>query len=366
MLAFQDDLEAILDHVADGVTAQDRQGNLIYANASAAHALGFATPADVLAVPLTDILGRFEIFDATGRPFPLADLPGRRALSGELEPAVTIRYRVLPDGDERWADVRATPIFGDGGQVRFAVNVWHDITEQKRIEIGQRYLAEASEALASSLDIEKTLQTVANLAVPHLADWCAVQLIGTDQSISQLAIAHVDPERIEWARALQERYPSDPESPYSVMQAIRSGKPTMIPEIPDDMLVEVARDGEHLQLLRRVGLKSAIIAPMVARGRRIGAISFVSAESGRRYGDGDLQLGRALAHRAALAVDNARLYEAEHRLRAAAEGARLRFRTLFEEFRTLSSSLTTRGEFSTPTRERANYSVSITTASCTP
>jgi PAS domain S-box-containing protein len=331
MLAFHDDLEAILDHVADGVTVQDQHGDLIYANASAAQALGFASPADVVAVPLARILDQFEIFDETGRPFPLADLPGRRALSGELVPAVTIRFRVLPDGDERWADVRATPIFGDDGQVRFAVNVWHDITEQKRIEIGQRYLAEASEALASSLDIEKTLQTVANLAVPHLADWCAVHLMGADQTVSQLAIAHVDPERIEWARALQERYPSDPESPYGVMQAIRSGKPTMMPEIPDDMLVTVARDAEHLRLLRHVGLKSAIIAPMLARGRGVGAITFVTAESGRRYLESDLRLAESLAYRAALAVDNARLYEAEHRLRAAAEEARLRFRTLFEE-----------------------------------
>ena len=233
-------------------------------------------------------------------------------------------------GEERWSIIRSSPVLDAEGHVLYAVNVWQDATEQKRAEAAQRFLAEAGEALATSLDVEATLANIARLAVPRLADWCVVHLVQDDGSVSQLAVAHVDPERVAWARRLQEQYPADPDADQGVVRAVRTGRPELVPEVTDAMLVAVARDPEHLAMLRRVGLTSAMIVPMIARERSVGAISFAAAESRHRYDERDLELTQELARRAALAVDNAHLYDAERAARLQAEEAQVRFRGLFE------------------------------------
>jgi PAS domain S-box-containing protein len=185
------------------------------------------------------------------------------------------------------------------------------------------FLAEAGAALSSSLDIETTLGTVAQLAVPRLADWCAVHLVRDDGAVDQLAVTHVDPARVAWAQALQEQYPFDPDAPHGVANVLRTGEAEWYPAITDEMLVAAARGPEHLEILRRVGFRSAMIVPMSARGATVGAITFATAESGRHYSESDQVLAVELAHRAAIAVDNARLYRAS-------QAAEARYRSLFE------------------------------------
>ena len=325
-----DNLAIFLDHVGDGVTVQDPSGRLVYANAPAARALGFANAAELLAAPVAEIVGRFALFDEDGQPFPVESLPGRRALQGESESTVTLSFRNQETGEERWSIVRSSPVTDTTGNVLYAVNVWQDATGQKRAEAAQRFLAEAGEALASSLDVEATLANIARLAVPRLADWCVVHLVQEDGSISQLAVAHVDPERVAWARWLQEQYPDDLDSNQGVVRVARTGLPEIFPEITDEMLVAAARDPEHLAILRLVGFTSAMVIPMIARERSVGVITFVAAESRYHYDERDLELKQELARRAALAVDNARLYDAERAARLQAEEAKFRFRGLFE------------------------------------
>jgi PAS domain S-box-containing protein len=166
-----DNLAVFLDHVGDGVTVQDPTGRLVYANAVAARALGFAGAAELLAAPVAEVVGRFALFDEDGQPFPVENLPGRRALQGEPESAVTLRFRNNETGEERWSIVRSSPVTDAAGTVLYVVNVWQDATAQKRAEAVQRFLAEAGEALATSLDVEATLANIASLAVPRLADW---------------------------------------------------------------------------------------------------------------------------------------------------------------------------------------------------
>lgn len=175
------------------------------------------------------------------------------------------------------------------------------------------YLAEASEMLASSLDYQATLTSLAHLAVPRLADWCAIDMLEEDGSIKLLAVTHKDPGKGTWGHELRHRYPPDPDAPHGVPRVLRSGKPEFYREVTEEMLVATARDAEHLHIMREVGFTSVMILPLVARGRTLGAITLVLAESGRRYEDGDLALGEALAQRAALAVDNARLYSEAQR-----------------------------------------------------
>jgi PAS domain S-box-containing protein len=172
------------------------------------------------------------------------------------------------------------------------------------------FLAEASEALSSSLDYNKTLGKVARLAVPRLADWCSVDIVDEDGSFRQLAVAHVDPAKIRLARQFRKRYPPNPDDPTGLPAVVRTGRPELYPAIPQE-LIEAASpdDPKFRKIIRDLGLRSAMIVPLGTRGRTVGAITFVWAESPHNYGPEDLALAEDLARRAGQAVENARLYE---------------------------------------------------------
>ncbi len=203
--------------------------------------------------------------------------------------------------------------------------------ERKRAAEALRFLSEASAELTSSLDYRATLARVARLAVPQLADWCAVDVREEDGSTHQLAVEHENPEKVAWAHELQQRYPPDADAPRGVPEVLRGGRSEFYPEVTDEMLVAAARDPEHLRLMRRMSFTSAMVVPLVARGRTLGAITLVSAESGRRYDRADLELAEELARRAALAVDNARLYDEAQKEISERNRAETRFRTLVEQ-----------------------------------
>lgn len=176
------------------------------------------------------------------------------------------------------------------------------------------FMVEASNTLASSLDYYTTLVAVAQLAVPRTADWCAVDVVEPDGSLGRVAVVHTDPAKVELAYELQRRYPPDPDAPSGVHQVLRTGQAEFYPEIPDSLLEASSVDEEHLNLLRELGLVSAMTVPMLARERVFGVITFVMAESDRYYSEDDLTLAQELAGRAALAVDNARLYRNAQKL----------------------------------------------------
>lgn len=232
-------------------------------------------------------------------------------ISGALSGALVFYYR----SPQRFDDIRTQAAAALGNLAAVAISTAGLYEEQlalrERAEHAHEQaslLAEASRALGSSLDYEATLRTVAQLAVPRIADWCAVDVLDDQGALKRLAVAHVDPAKVEFARSLRERYPEDPESPQGIHAVLRTRQPAMISSIDDDMLVHAARDQEHLAILRALGLTSYIAVPLVAHGRALGVMSFVTAESGRRYAESDLQFAQAVAERAALAVDNARAY----------------------------------------------------------
>jgi len=172
------------------------------------------------------------------------------------------------------------------------------------------FVAEASELLASSLDYEQTLARLTRLAVPRLATWCAVDMVGADGGIERLAVAHEDPEKVKWALELQERYPPDPDSPHGVSFVIRTGEPDFLPELPEAMLEEAIGDDEELrEIVGQLGLRSSICVPLSARGRTLGALSLIAAESHPPYTQADFELATELARRAGIAVDNSRLFQ---------------------------------------------------------
>jgi len=305
----KEQLEIILHGVADGITVQDTKG-LLYANDAAARLVGYPSVEAFLETSLSELMQKFVVLDERGQPFPLTQLPGRLALQGQQTEELLLQYRLVATGEERWSLVKATPVFNEQGQVQFVINIFHDITERKQAEDSQRFLAEASALLATSLDYQITLENLAKLAVPRLADWCAVDMVDEAQTIRRLAVVHVDPSKVQWAQELQDRYPPNPEDLHGVAKVLRTGESEWYPEIPDALLVTGAQDEEHLAILRNFGFSSAMVVPLKARGRTLGAITFVFAESGRRYREADVRLAEDLTRRAALAVDNARLFEA--------------------------------------------------------
>jgi signal transduction histidine kinase/CHASE3 domain sensor protein len=178
----------------------------------------------------------------------------------------------------------------------------------EREQQGAQLLGDASRVLASTLDYEKTLEAVARLAVGGLADWCSVDLADQDGKVRQVVVSHRDEAKIRWAKELNKRYPPDYSGPTGVGHVIRTGQAELYADIGDAMLVAAARDADHLAIMRELQIKSAIIVPMIARGRTLGALTIISSGSGRRYDEADQALATELATRAAIAIDNAQLY----------------------------------------------------------
>jgi PAS domain S-box-containing protein len=311
-------LDAVLDHVTDGVTVQDPSGRIVYANRAALPAIGFKSLEELLQAPSAEVLRRFELFDEAGKPFSLDQLPGRRALAGEAPPPVIVRYRPTGAGEERYARVTARPIRGVEGTVEHVVNTFHDITELKRSEQALRFLAGAGGALSTSLDYEATLRTVARLAVPAVADWCVIDVIDAEgEPPRRVAVWHRDPAKRELAAELQARFPSDPDANHGVAEVIRTRQPEVVSEVTAEQISGASRGPEHDRLVTSLGLRSYIIVPLIAGERTVGAITLVAAESGRRFGPQELTIAELLARRAALAVENSRLYrEAEEAVEA--------------------------------------------------
>ncbi|MEP7220741.1 MAG: PAS domain S-box protein, partial [Bacteroidota bacterium] len=187
------------------------------------------------------------------------------------------------------------------------------------------FLAKVSELLASSLDFKTTLSNAAHLAVPHIADWCAIDICGGEycddpSSPQRLAVVHVQPEKIELVYELERKYPPDPNAPTGLPQVLRSGQVEFYPMIPPEMLTAAAIDDEHLEMIRKLGLISAMTVPLISRNRILGALTLVTAESGRYFTDDDLSLAEDLARRAAVAIDNSILYKQARQAETALRG----------------------------------------------
>jgi PAS domain S-box-containing protein len=301
-------LTAALSTLAEAVTVQHAEGALIYANEAAARMLGFASAQELLATPVEEVVGAFEATNENGSPLRLEDLPGRRVLAGEDPEPLVIRAIDKATGEEAWRVTKASGVYDRDGNVTLVVNVIEDITEVKRAEMTQRLLARAGELLSSSLDYERTLQQIAELAVPQLADWCAVSMPDGHGLIRTVAVAHVNPEKVAFARRIGERYPSHDDAPTGTAQVIRDGGSQVVNAITDEMLAAVAQDDEHLELLRSVGMRAGLVVPMSAAGKNVGTLSLLSAESPRHFTAADVELAEELARRAGTAVENARLY----------------------------------------------------------
>jgi PAS domain S-box-containing protein len=308
-------LEAVLAGVAEAITVVDEQGSTIYANQAAAELLRVESPDQLTNGTPGTVMSRFLVLDEQGRELDLERMPGRRLFRGEPAEPLLVRNIVRATGEERWLMVRSTPISDpDSGRVLYAVNVFENITEVKRVELNETFMAEASQVLASSMDYGETLKRVAELAVPKIADWCAVDLLTEDGTIERVAVHHSDPGRLALAEELDRGYRPALDEPAGVPEVIRTGNSHIFTDIQPDALAAYARDNEHLELLSAIGATAVIIVPLAGPTKTIGAITLVSAESARRLSSADLALAVRLGRRAGTAVENAHLYTERTRI----------------------------------------------------
>jgi len=249
-------------------------------------------------------------------PEDVPRMQDRWAAAKETESTFEIEYRLRrADGTYRWHLGRAVCHRDDTGALLGWVGTATDIEDRKLAEERQAFLAEAGWVLGSSLDYEETLADVARLAVPHVADWCAVDIF-VNGRLERLALEHVDPLKLALARELQASMLRARDA--AGAQAIRSREPVLVPEVDENVLASFGFDDHEAEIAKVLAPTSFVTVPLIARGEVFGSISLVTAESGRRYGVEDLALATELARHAAAAIDNARLYaESERRSRAA-------------------------------------------------
>jgi PAS domain S-box-containing protein len=317
-------LEAVLVNLAEAITLTDDQGQMIFANQAAADLLGARTPAELMSATPGTIMPRFLVLDEHGRELDLESMPGRRLFAGEQPEPLLVRNIVRATGEERWLIVRSSPLADpDTGRILYAVNVFENITEVKRVQLAESFMAEASRVLASSMDYADTLQTLARLAVPQIADWCAVDLLGEDGEIERVAVHHADPSRLTLAEQLDRDYHPALDDPLGVPDVIRTGQARIYTDIDPDALAAYARDNAHLALLQAIEATAVIIVPLAAPARTIGAITLVSSDTIRKLSHADLALAERLGRRAGTAVESARLYTERTRIAKVLEAALL-------------------------------------------
>jgi PAS domain S-box-containing protein len=291
-------MSAIIESSDDAIISKRLDGTILSWNPGAERLYGY-TPEEAIGQPVTMLI-------PPDQPNEEPHIIEQIKRGERIDHYETIRIR--KDGKPVDISLTVSPVKDATGRIVGASKIARDITRRKRAAQAQKFLTDSSREIASSLDYETTLKNVARMAVPALADWCTVDVVEDDGSLKRLAVAHIDPAKIEWALELQKRYPGDPNAEYGIPNVLRTGKSELYTEIPDSLLVAGAIDAEHLQLLRDIGFASAIITPLVAQGRTLGAITFITSESDRHYDTEDVALAENLASSAAIAIDNSRLY----------------------------------------------------------
>lgn len=311
-------LETTLRSIGDAVITTDAQANVLLMNPIAEKLTGWSE-AEAKGQHLRSV---FRIVNEETRR--AVESPAERVLAEGVVVGLANHTVLLGrnPGQETPIDDSGAPIRGDDGEVLGVVLVFRDVSEHKRQQARRAFMADAMERLSSSLDYRATVAKLAQLAVPQLADWCAIDLVRKGSTrLERLAVAHVDPAKVDLARELHSRYPSDPEAPHGPEQVVRSGRSELMEVIPEELLLQGAHDLEHLEILKQLQLRSALVVPIVGRSEVFGALSLVYAESQRVYTEEDLRFAEDFARRAATSIENALLFAREQQLREAADVA---------------------------------------------
>lgn len=304
--ASRDQLQAILASVADGIIVQAPNHHIIYANDAAASLMGFTSAQDLLASFSLDLLDTFHVLDETGHPFAYGNLPGQRVLRGEQVPPTVMRYVHRTTGEERWSLVSTRPVLDEAKQPRFVVTVLRDVTQERSAQYRSGFLADVGAILPSTLDVPSLLDQVSAIAGETLADWSLACVVDDHNHIQHLVVTHADPARAAASQQLREALLADTDQP--LQRFTRSVGAWLSSAISAADLEHLLPATGHLDLVRSLGVTSAIWVPLVARGHTRGALGLYKSSPGRSFTPEDFGLVEELARRMALAVDNILLY----------------------------------------------------------
>ena len=315
-------LAAIVEYSDDAILSKDLNGIIASWNRGAERMFGYSASEVIgqsiaIIIPPDRLHEEEKVLASIRAGVPIEMETVRRRKDGSL---IDISLKVSPVKDDQGRISGASKIARDISARRRGEEERADLLEQVRTqrnvaESARRqaaFLAEAGSVLSRSLDYEQTFTEISRLAVPEIADWCAVDIIDKDGGLQRLALAHADPAKVEYVRELMQRYPPDPSRPGGVMDVIRSGKPAMVETVPFEFLTERAHDDVHLRILVEFKLRSYICVPMVSASGALGAMTFAQAESGRHFTTRDLTFAADIAARAALAFENALAYRRAH------------------------------------------------------
>lgn len=311
LLTSQKQLAVILEGIGEGVTAQKSDGHIIYANKMAARLLGFSHQEQLLSSQMQDLTSKVQIFDEEGEIITNEKMPFMTVFSNHREVSGIYRIQVKSNGIERWFIITSSPVYDSFNQTQLAINIFQDITRIKNSEYDQKFLAELSALLARAITFNEVLKSVADMAAKYISDWCIVQLSEIDGKEMNLAFAHHDPQKEILIKDLQKKILYDKEKISGIYDRIKTDEGVFYSEINNDDLKELTCDQELFRIINSLGLHSALILPMIARGKTLGVITLVWAESHNTYGEREIEFGKDLAQRAALAIDNVRLYQRE-------------------------------------------------------
>jgi PAS domain S-box-containing protein len=300
----------VLESVSEAIISTDLEGRIQSWNKGAEETYGY-TSSEAVGQTVTNLL-QTEFTDEN-----------RQSSRGEL--ALTGKWRgevVQIHKEGRRLEISSSVRFQrdtTGNNVGM-VAANRDISERKQAEERLRFLNDASLLLVSSLDLEATLRGIAQSLVPRLADWCSITLPNAEGKLEAIEIAHASPERLQLVRDLGELYPEDPSDPNSNTQLMQTGRSLLVPTVTDELLVASARDERHLELLRKLELGSALIVPMMGSREAVGLIGLGMTSGHRTFDQNDVLLAEELGRRAAIALENAHLYQktrtSEERFRA--------------------------------------------------
>ncbi len=299
----------LLDALGEAVTLRGTDNELQFANRAALELFGVGSLEELRMRTGESTLAGFVLADEHGapvgveRPLPPAD-------AVESEPARPLLVQVVdrPSGELRWWRFNSSPVHDEDGELIGSVTVVEDLTALKTAESRTHMLAESGRLLVSSLDYEQTLHNVAALAVPELADWCVVDLVNENGKPRRVAVAPSGSDVAEAAKALTAFRAPDVDPDHGLRHVLRTGESVLYRRVSSAQLARWASSAEQLRVLQGLGVRSVLIAPLRVPGRTIGAMTFLTASSGRFLGPDDKELAEQLGRRAAVAVENARLH----------------------------------------------------------
>jgi PAS domain S-box-containing protein len=301
-------LAAILVTLAEAITLTDETDRIVFANQAAADLFGVETPEDLAQHDQGEVMRRFLILDEHGRELDPETMPRRRLFAGAEAKPQMMRSVNRSSGEERWLIAKPAPIHDpQTGRLQFAVNVYEDITEVKRVQVAESFMAEASRVLASSADHVDVLQRVARLAVPQIADWCSIEILSEDGEIECVAIHHADRATGEPAgRAAHARRGRIDDATVTA-EVMRSGRAQLLETVGQQSIAPAGEDPP-------MPATSAIVVPLAAPTRTVGAITLAFSDSLRRFSPADVTLAERLGRRAGTAVESSRLHTERTRI----------------------------------------------------